>query len=71
MTEAEILLSDPIALRDREQRLFICIRAALDLLNTNEEARNPVLTRELLEFLYEEYEAARADLLAILCKEDS
>lgn len=71
MTESEALLSDPLALRDREQRLFTCCQAAIDLLNPNEEAHNQARTRELLEFLFEEYEAARAELLATLCKEDS
>lgn len=71
MTESEVLLSDPLALRDHEQRLFTCCQAAIDLLNPNEEAHNQARTRELLEFLFEEYEAARAELLATLCKEDS
>lgn len=71
MTKSEVLLSDPLELRDREQRLFTCCQAAINLLNPEEEGRNPAQTRELLEFLFEEYEAARADLLATLCKEDS
>ena len=63
MTEAEVLLSDPLAIRDREQRLFTCCQAAIDLLNPEEEGRNPDRTRELLEFLFEEYEGARKQLL--------
>lgn len=63
MTESEVYLSDPIALRDREARLFICWRAVIDLLYHDEEACNPAQTRELIEFVFEEYDAARRDLL--------
>lgn len=63
MTEAEILLSDPLAIRDRERRLFTCCQAVIDLLDPDEEARNTERTRELLEFLFEEYEEARSQFV--------
>jgi len=71
MTEAEILLSDPLAIRDREQRLFTCWQAVIDLLDHDKEIQNPERTRELLEFLFEEYEDARNQLLDFYKQLDS
>lgn len=71
MTEFEILLSDPVALREREQRLSTCWHAALDLLSHCDEDHNKALARELLEFLSDEYEETRAQLLAMFGKKDS
>lgn len=44
---------DELDLLDREERIFTCFQAAIDLLNSNEEARDPTKVRELLDFLAE------------------
>jgi hypothetical protein len=55
---------DELDLLDREERIFTCFQAAIDLLNPNEEARDPAKVRELLDFLVEEYNRAREALMA-------
>jgi hypothetical protein len=55
---------DELDLLDREERIFKCFQAAIDLLNPNEEARDPEKARELLDFLAEEYQAARKALMS-------
>lgn len=55
---------DELDLLDREERIFTCFQAAIDLLNPNEEARDPAKVRELLDFLVEEYQAARDALMS-------
>lgn len=57
------MIHDELDLLDREERIFICFQAAIDLLNPNEEARDPAKVRELLDFLVEEYQAAREALM--------
>jgi hypothetical protein len=56
---------DELDLLDREARIFTCFQAAIDLLNPNEEAHDPAKTRELLDFLVEEYQAARNQMRRI------
>ncbi len=55
---------DELDLLDREERIFTCFQAAIDLLNPNEEARDPAKVRELPDFPVEEYQAAREALMA-------
>lgn len=55
---------DELDLLDRETRIFNAFQAAIDLLNPNEEARDPTKVRELLDFLAEEYTYAREALMA-------
>ncbi len=55
---------DELDLLDREERIFTCFQAAIDLLNPNEEARDPAKVRELFDFLVEEYQAAREALMS-------
>lgn len=55
---------DELDLLDREERIFTCFQAAINLLNPNEEARDPAKVRELLDFLAEEYTHAREALMA-------
>jgi len=55
---------DELDLLDREERIFTCFQAAIDLLNPNEEARDPAKVRELLDFLVEEYQEAREALMS-------
>jgi len=55
---------DELDLLDREERIFTCFQAAIDLLNPNEEARDPAKVRERLDFLAEEYIHAREALMA-------
>jgi len=58
------MTQDELDLLDREERIFTCFQAAIDLLNPNEEARDPAKVRELLDFLVEEYTHAREALMA-------
>jgi len=57
---------EELDLLDREERIFTCFQAAIELLHPNEEARNPERTRELLDFLAEEYMKTRAALLRLV-----
>jgi hypothetical protein len=57
---------DELDLLDREERIFTCFQAAIDLLNPNEEAHDPAKTRELLDFLVEEYQRARESLRGVV-----
>ncbi|WP_141056648.1 hypothetical protein [Tepidiphilus succinatimandens] len=57
------MTQDELDLLDREERIFKCFQAAIDLLNP-EEARDPAKVRELLDFLAEEYTHAREALMA-------
>ena len=54
---------EELDLLDREERIFTCFQAPIDLLNPNEEARDPAKVRELLDFLVEEYTHAREALM--------
>ncbi|MEO1767679.1 hypothetical protein [Thiobacter aerophilum] len=54
---------DELDLLDREERIFKCFQAAISLLSPNEEAHDPDGVRELLDFLVEEYQAAREALM--------
>lgn len=47
---------------DRENRLFTCWQAAVDLMSPSEEARNSANTQELLDFLTEEYDKVRDEM---------
>lgn len=58
-----LLTSEEMELFDREARVFTCFQAAIELSNPNEDARDPKKLRELLDFLSEEYEGARQELL--------
>ncbi|WP_126448311.1 hypothetical protein [Sulfuricystis multivorans] len=55
---------DELDLLDREERIFKCFQAAIGLLDPNEEVRDPDGVRELLDFLVEEYQAAREALMS-------
>ncbi|MFZ5499261.1 MAG: hypothetical protein ACOY6N_09460 [Pseudomonadota bacterium] len=55
---------EELDLLDREERIFTCFQAAIDLLNPNEEARDPAKVQELFDFLVEEYQAAREALMS-------
>jgi hypothetical protein len=58
------MLHDELDLIEREERIFNCFQAALDLLNSNGEVRDPARVKDLLDFLTEEYNQAREALMA-------
>lgn len=47
---------------DRENRLFTCWQAAVDLMSPSEEVRNNANTQELLDYLTEEYTKVRDEM---------
>lgn len=55
---------DELDLLDREERIFTCFQAAIDLLNPDKKAIDQDGVRELLDFLAEEYAHAREALMA-------
>ena len=57
---------DELDLLEREERIFTCFQAAIELMNLSKEEFDPEKTKELLDFLVEEYIQAREALMEMV-----
>lgn len=58
---------DEFDLLDREERVFSCFQAAINLID-NKQERDPAQVETLLDFLVEEYESTRDRLRRLVAE---
>jgi len=53
---------EQLSILDRENRLFTCWQAVVDLMSPSEETRGGANTQELLDYITEEYNKVRDEM---------